>query len=97
MARVTKTSKQVEYMQLYQAGFTITQIAKHFGVNKSTVSRTLDRAARLTCPFSITCSNCPLPECAFKPEYQSLINNPTRKNVSHDEPSQKKNQEWLAA
>ncbi|MCM1237549.1 MAG: helix-turn-helix domain-containing protein [Ruminococcus flavefaciens] len=81
MADSKPKSKQFEYMQLYQMGYSISQIASHYGVNKSTVSRTLDRATRITCPFSATCSNCPLPECAFKPEYQPFINIADKHNV----------------
>lgn len=64
----------MEYMNLYQAGFTLSQIATHYGVNRSTVSRVLARARKLTCPFSGVCDQCPLPECAFKPEYAAMMN-----------------------
>lgn len=82
------SNKQILYLELYNAGFSMGEIANHFGVVVSTVSRTLKRARRLTCPFTPNCEKCPLSECAFKPEYASLINNPERadKNRSKGEP-----------
>lgn len=50
-------------------------IALILGLNKSTVSRTLHRAVRTTCPFGQTCDRCVLPECGIKTAYAHLLNN----------------------
>lgn len=70
-----KSEKQRAYLLLYQCGWTMREIAFLYGVNPSTVSRTIQRALRKTCPFAANCENCPLPECAIKDEYAYLINN----------------------
>lgn len=82
------SNKQILYLELYNAGFSMGEIADHFGVGRSTISRTLKRARRLTCPFTPNCEKCPLSECAFKPEYASLINNPEKadRNRNKGEP-----------
>ena len=67
--------KQKEYLLLYQSGWTMREIAFLYGVNISTISRTIKRSLRKTCPFASDCENCPLPDCAFKDEYAYLVNN----------------------
>ena len=69
------TQKQADYLCMYQSGFTMEEIAKRYGVNKSTVCRTLARAKRHKCPFSTDCTKCPLPDCAIKEEYAYMMNN----------------------
>lgn len=68
------TRQQEEYLVLYTSGMTMTQIAKKYSVNKSTVSRVIKRATAHKCPFSPNCQKCPLPECAINEEYAYLVN-----------------------
>ena len=97
MSESERVSRRFEYLKLYNAGFTIPEIASHFGVNRSTVSRVMSRARRkYVCPFSSECRECPLSECAFKPEYRELINQsdhlPNRRRSKSGERVEKHNE-----
>lgn len=67
-------SRKYEYFKLYQEGYTMDYIGKKFGVCKATVSRGIQLVRALRCPFSSMCTNCPLPECAFKEPYNLFVN-----------------------
>lgn len=68
------TKQQIEYMNMYQSGATMREIAKKYNVNPSTVSRVIKRASRIKCPFSPECERCPLDECAIDDRYALLLN-----------------------
>lgn len=69
------TERQKQILTMYHDGYKCYMIAKKLGIDKSTVSRTLHRALKCKCPFSIDCLKCPLPECAIKDEYFLYVNN----------------------
>lgn len=66
--------QQKEYLLLYQSGATMEEIAQKYGVNRSTVSRVIARAKRVSCPFSTDCQKCPMDDCVIKDEYAFLLN-----------------------
>lgn len=68
------TSRQIEYLKLYEDGHSVAEIARITGKNRSTIHRVLRNAKRLKCPFSTNCLSCPLPECAIKTEYAYMVN-----------------------
>lgn len=78
--------KQAEYLSLFEAGYTVTEIAAMKGVNKSTVSRTLTRARNVKCPFSKSCLTCPLSDCAISDEVAFYLNDNDRKRNQHYKP-----------
>lgn len=69
------TVQQKEYLQLFEQGYTVTEIAKIKGKCVSTISRVLKKARSKRCPFSPDCSACPLDDCAIDAKYADLINN----------------------
>ena len=81
-------TKSIEYARLYfEEGLTMKQIADIYGVYTSTVSRCIHHVEQRRCPFAADCLNCPLKECAFKEEWQGIINATTygrgrRKNAN---------------
>lgn len=74
------TAQQKEYLSLFEQGYTVTEIAKLKGKNKSTISRVLTRARAKRCPFSSDCEACTLDDCAIEPKYADLINNDDIRN-----------------
>ncbi|MBQ5640487.1 MAG: hypothetical protein IIV05_01635 [Ruminococcus sp.] len=68
------TEQQIEYLRLFNGGYTVTEIAEMKGKNKSTVSRVLTRARSKRCPFSSDCFACPLDDCAIKTKYVDAVN-----------------------
>lgn len=74
------TKRALYYLKLYSEGWTMEEIAKKVGRNKSTISRTIRRAQILVCPFSHDCLKCPLDDCAFNDKYAFLVNNNHRNN-----------------
>ncbi len=72
MGRITR--KQIEYLTLFEAGYSVSEIARMKGLNKSTVSRILQKARGKKCPFSTNCLYCPLEFCAIDSKYAVLIN-----------------------
>ena len=77
------TKKQVEYLSLFEAGYSVTEIAAMKGVNKSTVSRVLTKARTTKCPFSKSCLTCPLNECAMADTVAFMFNGNDRKRNQH--------------
>ena len=69
------TKQQLEYKLLFDAGHSVTEIARMTGKSKSTISRVLSRARNKKCPFSANCLNCPLDDCAISDEYSYMLNN----------------------
>lgn len=59
----------------YNEGKTMQEIADYFGINKSSVSTSIKRADRRTCPIASNCKNCKASKCIIIPEYRSTINN----------------------
>ena len=68
------TAIQQEYAALHEQGISITEIARRFGKNKSTVSRAIQRSKKVkrtvskpsqrgVCPYSKSCFTCPLEDC----------------------------------
>ena len=64
-----------EYLALFAAGFTVTEISRRCGVSKSTVSTLLKKArapkvqresASRTCPYSSSCFTCPMRDCVVE-------------------------------
>lgn len=80
-----RVSKQLEYLALFNQGYSVTQIAKMTGKNRSTISRTLTRARSKTCPFSSDCMKCPLDDCAIEDKYADMINEPPGRNTHKEE------------
>lgn len=74
------TAQQKEYLQLFEQGYKVTEIAKIKGKNPSTISRVLTRARTKRCPFSSDCSACPLDDCAIDEKYADLLNNADIRN-----------------
>ena len=68
------TKQQIEYLNLYEAGYSVKEIARMKGRSCSSVSRTLRRARGKECPFSADCKLCPLPDCAIDGRYALLLN-----------------------
>lgn len=68
------TERQIEYLMLFEAGYSVSEIARMKGRNKSTVSRLLQRARGKKCPFSGNCLFCPLEYCAIDSKYSVLLN-----------------------
>lgn len=67
------TDKQREYLRDYLDGMTVRAIAEKYGVNASTVSRTIHRAVDIVCPFGSSCESCKMHDCALSEEGASLI------------------------
>lgn len=59
----------------YNEGKTMQEIADYFGINKSSVSRSIKRADQRTCPIASNCLNCKASKCIIIPEYRGIINN----------------------
>ena len=68
------TRQQMDYLRMYQTGATMKEIAQEYHVNVSTVSRVINRALKVKCPFSPKCEKCPLDECAIDERYAMLLN-----------------------
>ena len=63
----------------YNEGKTMQEIADYFGINKSSVSTSIKRADRRTCPIASNCKNCKASKCIIIPEYRGIINNGEQK------------------
>lgn len=74
MMRRSMTKQQIEYMILYESGYSVSEIAKMKNRSVPTVSRVLKRAKALKCPFSADCKKCPLPDCGIDKRYALLFN-----------------------
>lgn len=72
------TKQQIEYLTLYESGYSVREIARIKGRSPSSVSRVLSRARGKKCPFSADCKLCPLPDCAIDERYAVLLNGPPR-------------------
>ena len=68
------TKQQMDYLRMYQTGATMKEIAQEYHVNTSTVSRVINRALKVKCPFSPKCEKCPLDECAIDERYAMFLN-----------------------
>ena len=68
------TRQQMDYLRMYQTGATMKEIAQEYHVNVSTVSRVINRALKVKCPFSPKCEKCPLDECAIDDRYAVFLN-----------------------
>lgn len=75
------TKQQIEYLSLYEAGYTVPQIARMKNKHKSTVYRSIKRAKGKKCPFSADCERCPLPECCIDWKYAVLLNGREERNI----------------
>ena len=75
------TERQAEFLKLYNSGMTTGEIARKYGINRSTAARTLRRAQKVRCPFFGNCERCTLEECAFRPEYRGLMNTTENKTT----------------
>lgn len=73
--------KTIEMARLYyDEGWTLNQIAEHFHVTASNVSRAVRVVDERRCPIAMSCTKCKMNECIIKPEYQHIINNGKQRN-----------------
>lgn len=89
----TLTEKQRNYLRDYLDGMTVREVAKKYGVQPSTVSRTIHRAADLRCPFGFDrgCERCVLPDCGLNAEAASYL------EAHNTEPLDRRKRSELAA
>lgn len=66
------TPKQLKYVVLYKRERNMSKVADICGVNKSTISRTIERAKCKPCRFSTDCNNCPHTICRIDEKLEAI-------------------------